>query len=357
MKKLTKDEFMEKSNKIHDFKYDYTNSNYINSQLKIKIVCPEHGEFEQFANAHMRGQGCSRCNGGFKYNIKDFISKSNQIHNNFYDYSRSNYVDSYTILKIICPEHGEFKQLPNNHMSGQGCPKCKGKFLTTEEFIKKCNDIHKYKYNYDNITYKGQSSKIKILCKYHGYFIQKASNHLNLKQGCAECAGVKNSNNEDFIKKSISLHGDLYDYSKVYYKNAKTNVDIICKKHGLFLQQPTKHLSGQGCPICKLSKGELFIAKLLTERNVKFITQYKFDNFNLVFDFYLPINNITIEYDGIQHFKPVNHFGGIKAFESQKIRDSKKDRYCMEKNIKLFRIKYTDDIEDSITRITNLCYR
>ena len=225
----------------------------------------------------------------------------------------------FTKIEILCPEHGLFKQLSNNHLSGQGCPKCKGKFLSNCEFIEKCEKIHKNKYDYTKTLYKGSEIKIEIICPEHGIFFQKASNHLNLKYGCPKCGGVAKSNTVDFIEKSIKIHGNLYDYKNVFYKNAKTNVEIICKKHGSFIQQPTKHLSNQGCPICKLSKGELEVMKILLENNINFKTQHRFNDLNLIFDFFLPDKNIAIEYDGIQHFEPINHFGGFNSELSKKI--------------------------------------
>lgn len=356
MKKLTKDDFIKKCLLKHGNKYDYSITNYINSQLKIEILCKEHGIFKQLANAHIRGQGCPKCNGGIKYKLSDFIEKASKLHNGYYDYSYIHCIEKSTKIEIVCPKHGKFKQLINNHLSGQGCPKCKGKSLSNEEFIERCNTIHKNRYDYTQTIYKGAECKINIICKYHGLFTQKASNHTNLKQGCPKCADVLISNTEDFINKSIKIHGYLYDYKNVSYKNAKTNVEIICKKHGSFSQSPTKHLMMQGCPICKLSKGELKIVKILTKNNIDFITQYKFEGFNLVFDFYIPSRNIVIEYDGVQHFKPVSHFGGQKAFESQKIRDSEKDEYCKLNKINLLRIPYDQNIEELLTTHIDLRY-
>lgn len=349
MRKITKDEFISRSNTIHGNKYNYENINYINTQTKILINCKLHGNFEQLPNAHLRGQGCPKCNGGIRYNLQDFKEKSNKVHNNKYDYSKSIYISSNTPIDIICKIHGKFKQLPNNHISGQGCPKCNGKSLNKNEIIEKLNNIHNNKYDYSLSIFKGSQNNIKIICQSHGVFKQKLSNHLNLKQGCPICAGVKNSNTKEFIRKSIKIHGTLYDYKKVEYKNAKTNVKIRCKKHGEFQQQPSKHLSGQGCPICKLSKGELKIVKILEKYDIKYQSQKKFSDISLVFDFYISEKNTCIEFDGIQHFKPINHFGGKKAFEEQKIRDNKKDEYCLRNNIHLLRIPYyVDDIESII---------
>lgn len=345
MKKLTKDEFIKVSNYKHNNKYDYSLVNYTNSQSKVDIICSEHGMFSQLANAHMRGQGCPKCNGGVKYTTIDFIKKGTEVHNGYYDYSQSIYLDNFTKLDIICPKHGKFRQLSNNHLSGQGCPKCKGKSLSNVEFIERCNKIHNHKYDYSQTVYKGAENKIKIDCRIHGTFNQKASNHINLKQGCPRCADVLLSNTEEFINKSVGIHGNIYDYKKVIYKNAKENVEIICKKHGSFLQSPTKHLMMQGCPKCKLSKGEVKVMNILNKYNIDFTTQYKFDGFNLVFDFYIPSKNLVIEYDGVQHFKPISYFGGYRAFQYQKRRDKKKDEYCLSNNIRLLRIPYNEDIE------------
>ncbi len=112
----------------------------------------------------------------------------------------------------------------------------------------------------------------------------------------------------------------------------------------------------QGCQICKLSKGELKIINILSNRNIEFKSQYKFEKLNLVFDFYILHLNLAIEYDGIQHFKPINYFGGQKAFESQTKRDNQKDEYCKKNNIHLLRIPYAQDIEKLLISHINFSY-
>lgn len=342
MRKLTTIDFIKKSIEIHKDKYIYDRVIYVNNSTKVLLECKEHGLFEQTPNAHMRGQGCSICKGGVGYSINYFIEKSNKTHNNKYDYTKSVYINSYTKISIVCKEHGLFKQLPNNHISGQGCPKCSGKSLSNDELLLKMKKIHNNKYDYTLAIFNSMLDKIKIICPYHGIFEQKLSNHINLKQGCIKCANVYLSNRDEFIKKSINKHGYLYNYDKVIYKGSKVNVDIVCEKHGLFSQSPTKHLSGNGCPICKLSKGEHSIMIYLNNSKINYISQFRLKELNLVFDFYLPDYNLFIEYDGIQHFKPINYFGGVKAFNLQIKNDSLKNKYCLENQIRLLRIKYTD---------------
>jgi hypothetical protein len=125
------DNFIIQFNKIHNYKYNYEKSKYINSSSKIEIVCPIHGSFYQLPNKHINGQGCPSCKNiktrktnTQKYS-KTFPIKSSDIHNNFYDYSKVNYINSDIHVDIICPNHGLFKQKPSNHLSGRGCPKCK----------------------------------------------------------------------------------------------------------------------------------------------------------------------------------------------------------------------------------------
>jgi very-short-patch-repair endonuclease len=332
----------------HGYKYDYSLSDFNN--LKIKIICPIHGIFEQNKYSH-RECGCWKCSVEIRSKSQRlgkeaFVEKSLKIHGDRYDYSLSKYISQKVKVEIICKEHGIFEQFPGNHLRGYNCAKCSGKLLTTDDFIKKCKEKYGEKYDYSLVNYIDSHSKVKIICTLHGIFLQNPSNHLNQKNGCPECFSKnKPSNTNNFIYNSKIAHGDRYDYSLVDYEKAKNTVIIVCKSHGQFSQSPTHHLSGQGCPICKSSKGENEIFKILIKKFIKFKHHLKLEKSRLEFDFYLPELNIAIEYDGIQHFTPVKHFGGIKALKEQKRRDSEKDQYCINNNIKLLRIPYYENVE------------
>ena len=155
------------------------------------------------------------------------------------------------------------------------------------------------------------------------------------------------------IEKAKNVHGNKYDYSNMNYINSYTKVEIICPKHGSFYQAPQDHIhSKAGCPICKESKGELLISNILNELNIDYNRQKTFPDLKykslLYFDFYLPDYNICIEYDGEQHFKSVDYFGGEKVFEENKIRDKIKNEYCNNNNIRLIRISYDEKITDKL---------
>jgi len=220
---------------------------------------------------------------------EDFIGKSTILHKNKYDYSKVNYVDDGTKVEIICPMHGSFIQSPNKHLQGRGCPSCKSdRFRSTN--IKKYSEI--------------------------------------------------------FPSKASKIHNNRYDYSNSNYLNAKTSINIVCPVHGTFSQMPGNHLMGNGCPKCGQSHGEREVEKFLINKNIKYESQKKFDDcFNIVklsFDFWIEEENLLIEFDGEQHYKPYGYMGGDKKLQYTIKCDKIKDEYCKRNNIHLLRISYKD---------------
>jgi hypothetical protein len=353
---LTKNEFINKSKNIHGDKYDYYKVKYINSKTKVTIICQVHGEFNQIPSKHILGYGCPMCANNIRLNNKTFIEKSNKIHNNKYNYSLVKYTNMQTKVKIICPEHGVFEQTPLSHIHNEsGCYKCSRNFLSKENFIIKSNIIHNNKYDYSLVDFIEVRDIIKIICPKHGVFEQSVSNHLYSKNGCMKCSiENKRLTKNEFIIKSNKIHNNKYDYSLSDYINCKSKVKIICSIHGEFFQKANSHLQGHGCKLCFESKGEKTIEKILNDNDIFFIRQYKFKECKLKqilpFDFYLPKHNVCIEFDGEQHFKPIEYWGGKKEFEKIKIRDNIKNEYCKNNNIKLLRISYNENI---LTKLKN----
>lgn len=221
---------------------------------------------------------------------KSFTNKANKIHNNKYDYSKVNYVDSNTKVEITCPKHGSFWQRPSSHLQGYGCREC-GKIKCLESRDKQTID--------------------------------------------------------DVIRKFRKIHKDKYDYSKFIFKNTMTKSIIICPIHGEFLQRPNSHLQGQGCPLCRESKGEVIIRSYLERHSIFFESQKRFkdckDKKPLPFDFYLPDYNICIEYNGIQHYRKDKQFLNKEDQFSYRLKhDQIKYSFCKNCNIKLLVIPYTE---------------
>ena len=289
--------------------------------------------------------------------LEQFIIKARRIHKNKYDYSKSRYKFSKEKIKITCFKHGSFFQTPNSHLTGKGCPLCKidriKKSLsdTTRIFIKKAKRVHGKRYDYSNVAYKTTHEKVSLICPIHGEFFQSPANHL---QGlhCKKCAtkiiAKKGTyTTKEFLNKCQTIHKKRYDYSKVIYTSINKKIEVICRQHGSFFQVAHYHLSGNGCPSCNKSKGEIFIENWLKKNGVKFIPGFKFDQckdkFKLPFDFYLPDYNACIEFDGYQHFFP-SGFGSpsnsLSIFQRTKKHDKIKNKFCKNQGIKLLRISY-----------------
>lgn len=297
----------------------------------------------------------------------EFISKAKNIHNSTYDYSLVEYKNAHTKVKIICPTHGTFEQRPSYHLNGSGCPVCFGtQKLTLDDFIQKSKTIHDDKYSYFN--YINMKTKIKIKCNAcNSIFEQKPIHHIT-GSGCAKCGYEKNAHDRsstlsEFIRKANKIHNNKYDYSLSEYKNNHTKVKIMCPYHGVFEQSPMSHLDNKGCSKCKSSKGELKIEQFLISNHITFIHQKRFkecrDLKPLPFDFYLSEHNICIEYDGQQHYSPINFTGHLHEdqlqirFQRAQDHDLIKNKFCKDNHIKLIRIPFNEskNIETILTKL------
>lgn len=351
--------FINKSKNKHGDIYDYTLVEYKSSDIKVKIICKKHGIFEQKPKYHLM-RGCKRCVDDLKMmSLDQFILKSIESHGNLYDYTHVLYKGSKEKVEILCPKHDIFFQTPDNHIRGRGCPSCDiSKKSDTKNFIDKSMKIHQGVYDYSLVNYQNSKSCVKIICNLHGIFLKSPNNYLK-GQGCPECKKQSRiKKNNDFISDCVKIHNNKYDYSLVDYKSSNIKVDIICNNHGVFKQKPNNHLNGQGCPICKNSKGEEKISKFLEDNKVNYLREFKFSDcrskYPLRFDFYLPDHNTCIEFNGIQHYVKIDYFSKNSDFEYNQLKDSIKRTYCEENHIKLIIIKYDDVILEKLKKL-NVC--
>lgn len=272
-----------------------------------------------------------------------------------YDYSLVDYRNMKTKVKIICTKHGIFWQSPYLHLRGSGCPICSGKYKkSTDEFIEDAISIHGNKYDYSSAEYKNNKTKLKIICPKHGEFYQKPCDHINKKTNCPKCTLRYKKTNDDFIRDATKIHGNKYDYSNVEFTGSHDKVKIGCPTHGYFLMSYNSHVTKlYGCPICQETSGESYVRNFLNAHGIDFEAQKEFENCKnikkLKFDFYLPEYRSVIEYDGRHHFIPI--FGGEDGLRLIKHRDQIKNEYCLDNNIQIFRIKYSDDIQKSLENI------
>ena len=225
-----------------------------------------------------------------------------------------------------------------------------------DEFISQANEVHDFKYDYSKAVYNGARRNLIIICKIHGEFNQTPDNHIK-GQGCPDCGIIETAKKlsltlEEFLSRSHEIHGDTYDYSKVELVNASTKVEIICRTHGSFFQDPEHHiLRKHGCPRC-VNKREGELAITLSKLGIVH-RQYKIENKR--YDFFLPEYNIIIERDGEQHYRGFFQ-DDRKGFnlEYQQENDRIKTELAERHGYKLYRIPYWLDEEDIRTEISNI---
>lgn len=341
--KLTTEEFIERANRVHNGKYDYSRSVYDGNKSKVEIICPEHGPFWQNASTHMKGAQCPVCSNTQRITQEVFLERAPKIHENKYDYSKVHFDNLDEFVTIICPVHGEYQQRAKVHYRGYGCPMCGGSMrLTTEEFAEKANKVHEGKYDYSKSEYVNTSTKVCIICPEHGEFWQVPNNHL-LGAGCPKCAG-KYNDLEFFIERARKVHGDKYDYSKAEYVATNEKVCIICPEHVEFWQTPSGHMNGQGCPSCNQKHLERDVMLFLKRHKIRFEVQKTFPWLRYVrplhLDFFLPDYSVAIECQGGQHFKAVDFYGGEEMFNNTVERDTIKKKLCEEHGIQM--LYYSD---------------
>lgn len=185
------------------------------------------------------------------FSLSKIVDKFRKVHGDRYDYTNSIYKGYLSKMEIVCRKHGVFLQAPNSHINGSGCKKCmiEAQTKTTDSFIKEAIKTHGDRYDYSNTNYIDAKTNVNIICKVHGEFSQSPRSHIK-GHNCILCSGTKKRTTDEFVKLSTEIHGSRYDYSNTHYINAQINVDIVCKVHGEFSQSPRSHLRGSDCPHC-----------------------------------------------------------------------------------------------------------
>lgn len=195
-----------------------------------------------------------------KLTTEEWVEKARGVHGERYDYSKTEYRNAKTSVKIICHVHGVFLQVPHSHLAGCGCPTCgvesraTSSRLTLEEFLARAREKHGEIYDYSEVQFSNVDSSINIRCQQHGVFTQRVMSHLR-GNGCPSCgheqtAQKKLKGLQGFIRDAREAHGDTYTYPEQAYLGSRSSVRIICPSHGEFKQWADNHLKGVGCPEC-----------------------------------------------------------------------------------------------------------
>jgi hypothetical protein len=218
-------------------------------------------------------------------------------------------------------------------------------------FLERSKSIHGDEFDYSDVVYVDTFSKVHITHKSCSRSFWQSPVHHWIGSGCPLCGATsrRKMSLDTLLKKFYEAHKDEYDYSKMVFRGILDKVEIICPKHGSFWQTPSKHLSGQGCPHCRSSLGEILVKNILGDLGLEFEQQkVMLEEFRegisphsfLRADFYVHDPEFFIEYQGIQHFRPVGRFGWLKGFAETKSRDARKCVAAICCNVPLLWVDY-----------------
>jgi hypothetical protein len=250
---LSREQFIADATLVHGGRYDFSEAEYVNSTTKVKVLCPDHGPFYIRPLNLKDGKGCSACGRiatteKQRHSGEEFIKAAASLYDGRYSYEKTKYINGTTKVLITCPEHGDFLQIPADHLSGHACVEC----------------------------------------------------------GRDKIKDVNRMTQEEFVERSKEIHGDKYSYDKADYLNSRTPVTIVCRDHGEFQRDPASHWAGYGCQICSSSLLEQGFSEFLETLGVPFIQKDRSGVAGrsaagklLELDFYFPEKKLAVELNGL----------------------------------------------------------
>ena len=268
-KKLTQEEFIIRCVAVHGDMYDYSFAVYTGMHEKVRIICREHGEFQQAPVSHINQKaGCPACYSlrvgrESAYSPVEAARRLKETHPH-YDFSKFEYRGSASKSTVVCSKHGDFLSHYESLISGHGCPACgKESSIATRRwsaddvFVQMKNMFPDLDFPHIREDFTSVTDPIRCLCPKHGEFTKAPHKMLSGAQGCPECGKERSISSrvlsrDEVIRRFKDAHGDTYDYSKVEYTTIDVPVTIVCPEHGDFKQIPQVHMTGAGCFLCSL---------------------------------------------------------------------------------------------------------
>lgn len=348
--RLNTESFISRAIEVHGDRYDYSESKYINARTKVEIGCRVHGKFSQSSHLHLAGSNCPKCVGLTRMTTSEFINKAKEVHGSKYDYSDVEYKNNKTDVAILCPEHGEFYQKPNNHLSGHGCTFCGNNLITEfKDFVLKARKVHGTDYEYSKSGYRGVNNNVAIVCREHGPFVQSAAHHLK-GSGCPKCKPNYKMSTGDFIRKAEETHQNKYSYSQTSYTTSKDKLTINCPVHGSFSQTADFHIQGGGCPKCAnpTSKAEYMIKEAIESAGFEVAQSDRKILNGLELDLVIHGKKTAIEFNGIHWHSDV--YGRDKNYHLNKTNQANRAGYRL---IHIWEDDFSENPEREIKFILN----
>lgn len=339
---------------------------YIDAKTKITHHCLVHDVYwDALPGNVLRGKGCKECmkeknRNHFLKSQEEYVQQVAKVAP--YIIVLEEYCGNDVPISHLCTKHNvEWMARPSSIFNGSGCPKC-GKEKFHE---KRCKKREEYvaELAIANPTaevigeYIDNKTEILHHCLIHDTYWKIRPANALMGKGCPEChkerIGRSNAmSQKEYVKRLQFVNPDIIIIGK--YINNLTPTLHKCLIDGCeWYATPAHVLYGTGCPQCNETIGERIVRQWLESHNINYEFQKRFDDcrnvYSLPFDFYLPKYNVCIEYQGGQHYFPVEKFGGQEQFELQIKRDKIKSDYCKQNNIRLLCVKYDEDINEVLT--------
>jgi len=351
---MTKEDVQNRSDNIHNNEYELIGKfKGINEKcITLHKLCGY--QWEMNLNNHIyKGRGCPKCNNKIPLTVNEIQDLSDNIHDFEYLVIKTIRKKSknFIILKHLICDH-KFDVDTYKHLNQKSrCPKCfKKEKLSVDIIRNRIFDLYRNEYELLSKSYISIDKKLTIKHNKCGNIWDiTGNNFLNKKNRCPKCFKPDKYTISSIQEKSDLFHNNEYEILSKEYINSNHKILISHKKCGfqwkVFI---LNHLNKKtGCPKCYSSKGEMEILNFLELNNIKYIREYKFEGclsikkYPLKFDFYCPLLNLCIEFDGEQHFRSIEHFGGNDKLIETKNNDLIKNEYCKDNDMKIIRIPYT----------------
>ena len=334
---------------------------YINKRTKIRVKHIKCGNtYAVTPNNFLRGHCCPYCYGNLKKTTAQFEKEIYDLVGNEYTLLDT-YVNNKTKIQVKHNKCGHtYKVTPNAFTNGSRCPYCRAKAngeakrKTNTEFQQEVFDLVGNEYIFLD-TYVNNMTKIRVKHTKCGKIYEVTPANFLSGHGCPYCSGKAKKTDDQFQQEVYDLVGDEYTFLDTYI-NSKVKLRVKHNKCGrIYEVTPTDFFNKHSrCPYCNSPKGETLITKILDTLNIKYESQETFDDLKdiqpLSYDFYVPSQNILIEYQGIQHYEPIDYFGGDHAFKLQQKHDKMKLDYAKTHHYNLITVPYTEDTFSKIKK-------
>ena len=320
---------------------------YTKATTKMRYICPKGHEHSIDWHHFKNGRRCPYC--ATEKSKVNFNKIKKAFKDRGYTLLEEEYINSQTPMEYICPNGHKHTISWNSFNSGKGCPECWGHTKLSLKYIEE--EFKKVGWTLLTTEYVNTKQRLEYICdKGHKYTI--SWDKFKEGKGCPCCKG--NRLTIEMIREKFKKEG--YTLLSTHYMNGQ-KLEYLCDKGHRHFTTWDNFQQGYRCSYCKSSKGETKIKDILDVFGIKYIYNKNiWSDCYLRPDFYLENYNLVIEYDGIQHFEPIEYFGGKEKLKITQQKDAEKNDYCKNNNIDILRIPYWEyeNIENILKQKLNL---